>query len=476
MLILNQRQIIFGKELHVKLQFVGGASTVTGSCYYLQINKIKFLVECGMHQGNGAEEINKKPFPFNPAEIDFVFVTHAHIDHSGLLPKLGKEGFKGVIITTDATRDLLGPMLLDSAGIQQSNAEWLTKRGMRIGAPPVEPLYTISDVESILTHFDVKEYQKIYHLGNGVKYRFLDAGHILGSSTLEFWFQDSSVEKRLVFSGDIGKRDNPVIKDPTTPPNADYVVMESTYGNRSHKPIKESIDELVFAIKTTFKRGGNVYIPSFAVGRSQDLIWFLNNLVKEGRLYKIDVYLDSPLAEQVTRIYAAHPEYLDEDARKLFTSRESDHSIRLHFVRSIEDSMALNKIKSGSIIIAGSGMCDGGRIRHHLKHNLWRPECSVIFVGFQAKGSLGRRIVEGARAVNILGEEIAVRANIVTINGFSAHAGKEELVAWLSSFTGSPRIYIVHGEEDSAIALVGQIKEKYGFEAARAHDGDVVDL
>ncbi|MBI5642363.1 MAG: MBL fold metallo-hydrolase [Deltaproteobacteria bacterium] len=460
----------------MKLKFAGGASTVTGSCYYLEINKLKILVECGMHQGNGSDEMNRSVFAFNPAEIDYIFITHAHIDHSGLLPKAAKEGFKGKIISTNATRDLLEPMLYDSAAIQESDAEWATKKGMRTGSPPVQPLYTAFDVDSILPMFDLKPYDKIFHLGGGVKFRFLDAGHILGSASLELWFQDSEKEKVIVFSGDIGKKDNPIIRDPLYPEKADYVVMESTYGNRSHRPIKESINELVAAIKTTFKRGGNVYIPSFAVGRTQDLLYILNSLVREGRLYKIDVYLDSPLAEEVTKVYLAHPECFDEEARRFFTVKQNEQSVRLHFVRTAEESMKLNRLRSGNIIIAGSGMCEGGRIRHHLKHNLWRSECSVVFVGFQAVGTLGRKIVDGAKSVSVLGEEVVVKSTIYTINGFSAHADREELIGWLSAFNNSPQVFITHGESAAATALGELIKEKYGFMTHTPSDGDILEL
>ncbi|MBI5562509.1 MAG: MBL fold metallo-hydrolase [Deltaproteobacteria bacterium] len=459
----------------MKLRFIGGASTVTGSCYGLEINELKFLVECGMRQGSGADEANRRPLPVPVSGLDYIFVTHAHIDHSGLLPRAVKDGFKGSIIATPATRDLLEPMLYDSAAIQESDADWATKKRLRLGAPPMEPLYTSDDVANLLTRFDLRPYGKVFHLGGGVKYRFIDAGHILGSAALEIWFQDSEREKKIVFSGDIGKKGNPIIRDPDAAGDADYVVMESTYGNRSHRPLNESIDELATAIKTTFKRGGNVYIPSFAVGRTQDLLYIINNLVREGRLYRIDVYLDSPLAEEVTRVYAGHPECFDEDARR-FSARSQDYAMRLHYVRSVEESMALNRLRGGSIIIAGSGMCDGGRIRHHLKHNLWRPECGVIFVGYQASSTLGRKIVDGAKTVNILGEEILVKAQIYTINGFSAHADRKELLEWLSSFADSPQVFIVHGEDAAAEALGSAIKERYGFTTRRPKDGDVVEL
>jgi len=460
----------------VKLTFVGGASTVTGSCYYIEVNKLKFLVECGMHQGNGDEKLDLRPMPFKAAELDFIFVTHAHIDHSGLLPKAAKDGFKGRIISTRATRDLLEPMLRDSASIQESDTEWLTRRAMRTGGPPAAPLYTTEDVEAVLPLFDVHEYGTVYRLGPGVRFRLLDAGHILGSASLELWYQDSAREKKIVFSGDIGKKGSPIIKDPDAPEEADFVVMESTYGNRSHKPLQESINELASAIKSTFKRGGNVYIPSFAVGRTQDILYILNNLVREGRLFRFDVWLDSPLAEEVTKIYIAHPECFDEEARAFFTTRQTDSSIRLHFVRTVEESMKLNRLKTGNIIIAGSGMCEGGRIKHHLKHNLWRSECSVIFVGYQAAGTLGRKIVDGAKIVKVLGEDILVKASIHTVNGFSAHAGREELLEWVSSLEGTPTIFIVHGEDEAADSFSILLSQKYGYITHRPRDGETVEI
>jgi metallo-beta-lactamase family protein len=380
-----------------------------------------------------------------------------------MLPRIVKEGFRGKIITTPATRDLLELMLYDSANIQESDAEWDTKKALRMGKPPVLPLYTVDDVKAVMPLFDVTPYGTIRNLGKSIKYRFLDAGHILGSGTLEVWFQDGEKEKKIVFSGDIGKKGNPIIRDPSTPVESDFIVMESTYGNRLHKPLKDSIDELVQAIRITFKKGGNVYIPAFAIGRTQDLLYILNDLVREKRLYKINVYLDSPLAEEATKVYLAHPEVFDEEAQKRFSTRDFDDSLKLHFVQSVQESMALNRMKSGIIVIAGSGMCEGGRIRHHLKHHLWRHECGVIFVGFQGKGTLGRQIVDGAKTVRILGEEIAVKASLYTINGFSAHADRAELIGWLSHFKNSPEVFIVHGEEEVATSFSEAVKEKLGF-------------
>lgn len=458
------------------LKFLGGAKTVTGSCFFIECNKLKFLIDAGLYQGEGAVEINRTALDFNPEELSYIFITHAHLDHSGMLPRIVREGFQGRIITTSATKDLLELMLYDSANIQETDAEWLTRKALRAGKPPIFPLYASDDVKKVIPLFDVKPYDKIFHLGSGLQYRFFDAGHILGSISLELHYQDSDREKKIIFSGDIGKKGNPIIQDPSAPPEADFIVMESTYGNRSHKPLKESIDELVEAIKVTFKKGGNVFIPSFAIGRTQDLLYILNNLVREGRLYNINVYLDSPLAEEATKVYLAHPECFDEEAKNLLSNRDFDSSLRLHFVESVEESMALNRIKSGIIVIAGSGMCEGGRIRHHLKHNLWRPECTVIFVGFQGRGTLGRRIVDGAKSVHILGEEIAVKASTYTINGFSAHADQAGLIDWLSGFQDSPEVFIVHGEAEVEKTFGEIVQERLGFTTHIPEKGEVFEI
>jgi metallo-beta-lactamase family protein len=429
----------------------------------MSVNDMQILIDCGMYQGDDSDKVNRAPFQFNPEHIDYLFLTHAHIDHSGLIPKLVKDGFQGKIITTSATADLAEIMLYDSAHIQEKDAEWLTKKSLRAGKDiTFTPLYTVEDVKAAIPFFEKKLYAKIEHLGSGLKYRFIDAGHILGSGTLELWYQDSPVEKKIVFSGDIGKKGNPIINDPQQIERADYVVIESTYGNRLHKGMQESIDELVGAIKMTFKRGGNVLIPAFAVGRTQDILYTLNTLVREKRLNNLKVYVDSPLAEEATKVYLAHPECFDKDAMKMLQSK-TDNALKLHFARSMEESQKINKIRSGAVIIAGSGMCDGGRIRHHFKHNLWRSECSVIFIGFQAEGTLGRRIVDGSKAVNVLGEEIAVKANIYTIGGFSAHADQKELLDWLSAFSNKPEVFIVHGEESVSLKFEAVVKDRFNF-------------
>ena len=457
----------------MKIRFLGAARQVTGSCYHLSVNDMQLLVDCGMEQGTGSQ--NSVPFAFQPSEIACLFLTHAHIDHAGLIPKLVREGFKGQIITTGATAELARIMLYDSAHIQEKDAEWKTRKARRQGKEPVEPLYRVEDVTASLPFFVKKQYGETGHAGKGLRYCFVDAGHILGSGTFELWYQDSPVEKKIVFSGDIGKKGNPIIANPEYTTTADSIVMESTYGNRMHKSMNESIDELVEAVKVTFKRGGNVIMPAFAVGRTQDLLYLLNGLVREKRLSPLDVYIDSPLAEEATKIYMSHPQYFEEQARK-FTQMIRGDAIKLHFTASVEESQAINRIKSGAIIMAGSGMCEGGRIAHHLKHNLWRPECSVVFTGFQAWGTLGRRIVDGASHVHIMGETIAVRAKVYTINGFSAHADQKELLEWLSSFTSSPEVFIVHGEESVAIAFETLVKEKLGLVTHVPYRGDEFNI
>jgi len=447
----------------MKITFLGAARKVTGSCFHLSASGLQFLVDCGMHQGLESDELNRKPFGFNPREIDCVFLTHAHIDHTGLVPKLVREGFRGKIITTAATAELARVMLADSAHIQEMDAKWMTKKARRAGSDKVvEPLYRVEDAIASIPFFEKKQYGEIYTLKNGLRYRFCDAGHILGSGTLELWYRDSP-ERTILFSGDIGKKGNPIVQDPRHAARADYVVVESTYGNRLHKGIGDSLEELAGAVESTFKRGGNVYIPSFAVGRTQDLIYTFNKLVREGRLASpLEIYVDSPLADEATKVYFSHPELFDEDAKRLF-GKKKGKAVRVHFTSSVQESMKLNQITSGVIVLAGSGMCEGGRIRHHLKHNLWRPECTVVFVGFQAKGTLGRAIVDGAKEVWILGDKVAVRSRVFTIGGFSAHADQKELLEWLGLFQNKPEVFIVHGEESAALDFEKQVKEKLGF-------------
>ena len=462
----------------MKIRFLGAARKVTGSCYHLLADGIQILVDCGMNQGKDADTLNKEPFQFNPAEIDYLLLSHAHLDHSGLIPKLVTDGFKGRILTTSATADLVEIMLYDSAHIQEKDAEWLTKKSFRGGKDiRFEPLYDTEDVKRAIPFFDKKTYGNIEGLNNGtVKYRFIDAGHILGSGSLELWYHDQDgKEKKIVFSGDVGKNGNPIINDPQHVEEADYVVVESTYGNRLHKDLNESINELEYAIKDTFRRGGNVLIPSFAVGRTQDVLYILNKLVKEGKLEDLDVYVDSPLADKATKIYMAHPEFFDAQAVNMFKFKSSA-GMKIHFTTIVEESQKINKIKSRAIIIAGSGMCDGGRIRHHFKHNIWRPECSIIFTGFQVGGTLGRHIIDGAKTARILGEEMVIRAKIYTIGGFSAHADQKELLEWLGTFTNKPKVFITHGEESVALTFEHVVQERLALETHVPYKGEEIEI
>jgi metallo-beta-lactamase family protein len=461
----------------MKIRFLGAARKVTGSCFHLAVNGLQILVDCGMNQGKSSDELNRMPFAFEPDRIDYLFLTHAHLDHSGLIPKLVADGFNGKILTTAATAELVDIMLHDSAHIQEKDAEWMTKKALRAGRDEAfEPLYTEEDVQHVIPFIKKGQYGNINDLENGVKYRFVDAGHILGSGSLEIWYQDKEgKEKKIVFSGDIGKNGNPIINDPQHIEEADYVVVESTYGNRFHKNLDESIDEFAEAIKKTFKRGGNVLIPSFAVGRTQDILFILEKLVKEKRLPHLNVYIDSPLADKATKVYIAHTELFDEEASHSFWFKGGE-SMTLHYTTALEESQKINKIKSGAIIIAGSGMCEGGRIRHHFKHNIWRPECSIVFTGFQVRGTLGRYIVDGAKRAHILGEEMVIRAKVYTIGGFSAHADQKELLEWLGAFTNKPKVFIVHGEESAALEFEGIVLKRLGLDTQVPHKGEEFDI
>lgn len=428
----------------MKLQFFGAAKTVTGSCFLLQAKDKNILIDCGIFQENDKEYLNYEPFPFNPKKIDLAVLTHAHLDHSGLLPKLVKEGFKSKIITTSATKDLLEIMLFDALKVQRNENH-------------KQLLYDERDIQKAIKQIETIPYRKEFKF-NGINIKFFDAGHILGSATVEIKIYD----KKIVFSGDIGRKNYPILRDPEPPPEADYLVIESTYGNRLHKTLNESVNELLEAIKNTFQKGGNVIIPAFAVGRTQDLLYILNRSVKKGLIEPLNVYLDSPLAEQATRIYLSHLEVFDDEALREFRNPKKT-ALKLHFIETVDESKRLNGIKSKAVIIAGSGMCQGGRIIYHLYHNIQREECSIIFAGFQAKGTLGRKIVDGEKEVPILGKMIPVRARIYTIGGFSAHADQQELLQWISAIKTEPEIFLLHGEEEVIEIFKKSIEEKFNY-------------
>jgi metallo-beta-lactamase family protein len=460
----------------MRLTFLGASGMVTGSSYLLEAGGRKILVDCGMFQGSKATEaLNRRPFRFEPAAIDAVLLTHAHIDHSGLLPKLCKQGYKGNIYATHATTDLCRIMLPDSAHIQEFEAEILGRKGRRAGKAPLEPLYTVDDAYTCLKNFAPLPYGKKIEITPEVAVSFNDAGHILGSSIIEIWIAENGQTTKLVFSGDLGQPDQPLIKDPSPIEAADYIVMESTYGNRNHEQYDKG-EALAAIINDTVARGGNIVIPAFAVGRTQTIIYYLYKLLKAGKIPSIPVFIDSPLAINATDIFAHHPEDFDAEAHQmLYDSRENILKLlKLNFTRTPDESKAINFLKEPAVIISASGMADAGRILHHLKHNLWRPESSVVLVGYQAEGSLGRRLIEGVKRVKIMGEEVGVRAKIHNLDGFSAHADQDYLIKWLTMFTQPPaNVFIVHGEPEQSAALAGVINAKLGYSTYLPHFGDV---
>jgi metallo-beta-lactamase family protein len=441
------------------LSFHGAAQGVTGSCFLLRAGGLSLLVDCGLYQGSREiTEENEAPFGFDPAGIDCLLLTHAHLDHCGRIPLLVKHGFRGEIIATAATRELARLVLLDAAHLQEEEAKRTQRRPLRhdaAHAPAAVPLYTVADAVWSFERFGrTAHYDAPIALSDRVSVRFIDAGHILGSATLVVEVQAKDGARRIVFSGDLGGDGHAILRDPTRPPAADYVVMESTYGDRAHRSLSASIDELHRAIGDTLKRGGNVIIPTFALERSQEILFYLHQGVRAGRLpHWLPVFLDSPMAISATEIMRRHPECFDAETARLLGDRDDPFSLPgLRFTRETSDSMALARVKGGAIIMAGSGMCTGGRVRHHLLQHLARAQSSVIFVGFAAAGTLARRIVDGATSVQIFGETVPVRAHIHTINGFSAHADRDELIAWHAA-TGKPKTtFLVHGDPERGMA------------------------
>ena len=464
----------------MKLSFFGAAQCVTGSCHCLEANGKKILVDCGLQQGR--DEVSNEEFPFAAGSIDVVLVTHAHIDHSGRIPMLIKQGFQGRIVATRLTADLMDIMLQDSAHIQESDAEWKNRKGARSGAPHVEPLYTIEDAARVREFLTPCEYGEKVQLCEGVTAEFVDAGHLLGSASIILDVTEGDVSKRIVFSGDIGNINQPIIRDPTPITGADYVVMESTYGDRNHEAVWSYTDDLAALIDETIAKGGNVVIPSFAVGRTQELLYFIRE-IKDQKLVKSNpdfpVYIDSPLAKKATTIFTGNLHgYLDEDALELV--KDGTHMFNftnLRMTETSEESKALNMDPTPKVIISASGMCDAGRIRHHLKHNLWRPECSVIFVGYQGEGTLGRTLLEGAKSVKLFGEEIAVAAKIVNYHGLSSHADRDHLMGWIESFKAPKpqHVFVVHGDREVA-PFFAKTVEGMGFSAHAPQYTEVYDL
>jgi len=470
----------------MKLSFLGATKIVTGSNFLIETKNSKFLIDCGMFQGSKSiDRMNYQPFSFNPNEIDFIILSHAHIDHSGRIPKLIKEGFKGSIYSTKATADLCSIMLPDSGHIQEIENEWDNRKRRRSGEKLREPLYTMKEAEESLRYFKPVLYDQKIALNEEVTLRFRDAGHILGSSIIELWIkEEKGRETKLVFSGDLGRRNRPILRDPSLIDEADYLIMESTYGNRLHPPSEDDTRELISIINTTLKRGGNVVIPSFAVERAQDIIYELNKYYTEyiktedQDFLSVPVYVDSPLTVSATEIFLRNPDCFDEDTLKLINIGNNPLDFRnLKFTRTTEESKQINFSKESKVIISASGMCTAGRIKHHLKHNLWRKESSIVFVSYQAQGTLGRRIKEGEKVVKIFGEEIQVNAEIYSLEGFSGHADREGIIQWIKSIKNKPKkIFVVHGEEEATKEISGKIEEELSIKTYIPELGESVSI
>lgn len=465
----------------MKLTFIGATHEVTGSCTLIESSGHYMLVDCGMEQGQNVFE--NAPLPVAPSEIECVFLTHAHIDHSGNLPLLYKQGFRGTVYATESTWSLCSIMLRDSAHIQESEAEWKNRKARRAGRPETEPVYTMKDAQGVIEKFRPCPYGQTIHTAEGVRIRFTDIGHLLGSSAIEIWLTEQNVTKKIVFSGDVGNTDQPIINDPQPIPETDYLVLESTYGDRIHSAQRpDYVGELSSVIQETFDRGGSLVIPSFAVGRTQEMLYFIRQIKEERRVTGHDhfpVYVDSPLANEATGIFLQCPtENLDSDARALVEQGINPiwfEDLRMSLTK--EDSQAINVNPAPKVIISASGMCDAGRIRHHLKHNLWDSRNTILFVGYQAAGTLGRALCDGIPSVKLFDEEIAVHAQIRILAGISGHADKNGLISWLQNFRSKPvQLFINHGEDESCTSFVRCLREDYGYQADAPYSGAVYDL
>lgn len=468
----------------MQIRFLGAAGEVTGSCFQVTTSACTFLVDCGMFQGGrDADRKNREALDFEVRDIDFVLLTHAHIDHSGLLPRLTMLGYRGPIYCTEPTADLLGVMLPDSAHIQEKESEWETRhrrREQRRGLVEEAPLYTVTQALATLKRLKRVGYDTDVRPHDKVRVRFREAGHILGSSFVEAWVEEGGTATKVVFSGDLGQPGHPLMRDPVLPDEADVLVMESTYGNRLHRPMKDTLDELAEAVTDTISvRQGNVIIPAFAVGRTQDIVYLLLQLYREKRIPEVRIYVDSPMALSATRVTLDHLATLEPEASETMAWLEGNGGKpSVQFVQEVEDSIALNQIRSGAVIISASGMCEAGRIKYHLRHNLPREECAIVIVGFQAGGTLGRRLVDGAERVRIFGDEVPVRARIHTIGGLSAHGDQKALLDWMRGFRQPPRhTFLVHGERSTRAAFADEIAAQLHWPNVRMPEvGDTFDV
>ncbi|HEY5646794.1 MAG TPA: MBL fold metallo-hydrolase [Pseudomonadales bacterium] len=461
----------------IELEFYGAAGHVTGSCHILRVGDATVLLDCGMIQGADRDEAkNADPFPFDPAEIDAVVLSHAHIDHSGRLPLLVKRGFNGAIHAQNATRALIGILLDDAAGLEDSRVRRENRQREEKNQALIEPLYTQADVDAAMELTRGHKYGEITEVVPGIRFRYLDAGHIMGSTVVELTLNHDGEQRVLVFSGDLGQYDSPILRDPESPERADLVIMESTYGDRRHRERAESLEELGQVFRDAWDQGGNVLIPAFAVGRSQEILYFLGKYYEQWGIDRWHVFLDSPLGIEASEIYWDYEHLFDAEASRLF--REDAVMPRLpnlHFTRSVEESRVINRMDSGAIVIAGSGMCNGGRILHHFRHNIGRRETHVVFTGYQPQGTLGRRIIEGADTIRIYRETFQVRAQVHTIGGMSAHGDQADLIRWYEGIAGRPPVKLVHGDPEASAAF-RQVLSERGIDVAVADSGDRISL
>jgi metallo-beta-lactamase family protein len=457
--------------LQIKLSFLGGAHNVTGSQYLLEANNIRLLVDCGLYQERELKYRNWEPFAISPSSLDAVLLTHAHVDHCGLIPKLVREGFRGRIYCTTATSEIAQIVLLDSAQLQEEDAEFKRRRHereKRRGPFPEVPLYTVEDARTSFPFFTPVNYEEIVSIGKGVQATFYDAGHVLGSSVIKITVTQDGESRTIIFSGDVGRANRPILRDPTVFSQIDYLVVESTYGDRTHEALENVADSLAKIINSTWKGGGNIIVPTFALQRSQVILYHMNELLMENRIPHLLVFLDSPMAISITEVFKRHSELFDKEMSRLMHQRSSPFDFPgLKMVQTTDESKALNHIKGTVMILAGSGMCTGGRIKHHLVTNISRRESTILFVGYQATGTLGRQIVDGVKRARILGRQYPVRARIAQINGFSAHADRNELLQWLSNLKSAPRrVFIVHGEPQAAKQFSQFLRKNTGWEIA----------
>lgn len=467
--------------MQIKLRFLGATRNVTGSRYLLETSNARVLVDCGLYQEREFKSRNWEPFLTPPDTLDAVLLTHAHLDHCGLLPKLVRDGFQGRIYCTDATAEIARIILLDSAKIQQEDAEFKRKRHEREGRKgpfPELPLYTIDDAEASFPLFSTVKYEEAVPIGNNVTATFYDAGHVLGSSMVSVNVGKGEEERSILFSGDVGRWDRPILRDPTPLSKADYVLVESTYGNRLHEQLSDIDDSLAEVINSTWNAGGNIVVPSFALERAQEILYYLNDLLLEDRIPHLLVFLDSPMAISITGVFERHPELFDQEMTRLVHRNSSPFDFRgLKMIQTVDESKAINHIKGTIMIIAGSGMCTGGRVKHHLVTNISRPESTILFVGYQAVGTLGRQITDGAKEVRILGQQYSVRAKIAQIHGLSAHADRDELLKWFSGLKTAPRhVFVTHGEQQAAESFSRFLREKTGWETSVPEYGAEVFL